>query len=140
MISPKNKIYTISSDDIINVNKQLLDDTVNIDDKLLKTINILGISKNVLSNILISKDPVQNKKKELIYNLNNLLEHYKIDNLPEQLLDHINYVKLQLLKINNESTITYNTYGLYGLYSFYNNIFDEYDTYESDSESDSDTK
>ena len=137
MISSKNKIYTISSDDTINVNKQfnILDDTVNIDDKLLKTINILGVSKNVLSNILISEDPVQKKKKQLIYNLNNLLEHYKIDNLPEQLLDHINYVKLQLLKINNESTITYNTYGLYGLYSFYNNIFDEYDTYESESES-----
>ena len=132
MISPKNNI---SSDDIINVNKQF-----NIlDDKLLKTINVLGVSKNVLFNILISEDPVQKKKIELIYNLNNLLEHYKIDNLPEQLLDHINYVKLQLLKINNESTITYNTYGLYGLYSFYNNIFDEYDTCESECESEIDT-
>ena len=107
MQSPKNKTYTIYSNN--------------------KLLNILGISKKTLSKILISEDSVQKKNIELIYNLNNLLEHYKIDDLPESLIDHINYIKLQLSNINNKSTITHNTYGLYGLYSFYNNIFDEYD-------------
>jgi hypothetical protein len=123
--------------------------SVNIDDKLLKTIDLLDISKKELCKILISDDPIQKKNKELIYKLNDSLEHYIIDDLSKEIIDDlskeiiddINHIKSQLKTINkktiNKKTIiTHNTYGLYGLYSFYNNIFDEY---ESESDIDIDT-
>ena len=99
-----NHTIKVSSDEINRLSDELSilsDITINID--LIRTGELLGISRETLSKMMLSLDPVQKSNVELIKNLKISLENYTLDELPPQLINYIDQLKLE---INQSSTGT----------------------------------
>ena len=102
-----NHTIQIPSAEILNFSTDLTniaDVTVNLNEKLIKTANLLGISQNTLSKMMLSSDPLQLNNMVLINNLNVSLDNYIDNELPSQLIDYIDHLKIQL---TNTSTTTF---------------------------------
>jgi hypothetical protein len=102
-----NHTIQIPSAEILNFSTDLTniaDVTVNLNEKLIKTASLLGISQNTLSKMMLSTDPLQLNNMVLINNLNVSLDNYIFDELPPQLIDYIDQIKIQL---TNTSTATF---------------------------------
>lgn len=95
-----NHTIKIPTNEILDFGNELSilsDGTVNLDEKLIKTGGLLGISRETLSKIKLSSDPIQQNNMELINNLNITLDNYPSDELPPQLIDYIDQIKIQLI-------------------------------------------
>ena len=102
-----NHTLQIPSAEILNFSTDLTniaDVTVNLNEKLIKTASLLGISQNTLSKMMLSSDPLQLNNMALINNLNVSLDNYIFDELPPQLIDYIDQIKIQL---TNTTTATF---------------------------------
>lgn len=75
------------------ISKTFDNNVLNIDEDLIKTSKMFGISLQNLSSLILSNDKNIKIFVNIIYNLSQKLKEYSNRHLPEQLLDFINYLQ-----------------------------------------------
>jgi hypothetical protein len=90
------QIQSVEISDFSTELTKFADVTVNLNEKLINTARLLGISQDTLSKMMLSSDPLQLNNMQLINNLNVSLDNYTLDELPPQLIDYIDQIKIQL--------------------------------------------
>ena len=105
MFKRRNKINHEINNEFTETITKIADATTNLDDKLVKTAELFGINRYILSKMILSS----NTSIQLIKNLCQTMENYIDVELPEQLNEYITQIRQQIIEnpINEDNLPSY---------------------------------